>query len=102
MAPKDAFVRLGFGGSIMAKRKLSDRPKLTTKQAKAFLGSPGNALFWGWVAAGEITPIRVGERKVIWDPADLDAFLERKAAEGYSPNYTAGMKGHDIPASAGE
>jgi hypothetical protein len=83
----------------VSKRKLSGRPKLNTRAAKAYLGNPGNALFWGWIAAGEFTPIRLSERKIVFEPDELDAFLERKAGAAYTPNRVSGMRGHDAKMS---
>jgi hypothetical protein len=78
------------------KRKASPLPKhLSTPAAKQYLGNPGNGTFWGWVNAGEFgPPIRLGERKLIWESDQLVDFVERRAREGYKAQYTPGMIGH--------
>jgi hypothetical protein len=78
------------------KRYTTALPKyISTKRAKNELGDPGNALFWKWVKEGEFgPPIRMGERKLIWESAKIVDFVERRARESYSPNYTRGMAGH--------
>jgi hypothetical protein len=79
------------------KHKRSSLPKhLSTAAAKHYLGDPGNASFWGWVRDGEFgPPIRLGPRKLIWETDKLEAFVARRAAQGYTPNYSRGLVGHN-------
>jgi predicted DNA-binding transcriptional regulator AlpA len=78
------------------KRGATTLPRyISTKRAKTELADPGNALFWKWVKEGEFgPPIRMGQRKLIWESAKIVDFVERRARESYTPNYTRGMAGH--------
>ena len=64
----------------LANQNIKDRNLVRAREAAAFL-SIGVSTFWKWVKEGKLPKgIRLGAGTTVWKVADLEEFIERRAA----------------------